>query len=182
MNNQSHEKISALTLGDWSDIASVIALFGIIFAFWQILVNRGQWKTMQSELSLLSMQVQDLLEARKGKIFKLKRAVRSLYDACQNVPSPPEIDKDEILNFNINKLAAIEASCDAFFFREVVDVPDLSNSLEELDAVSQDAQDDIIALSKLGPSATDTDLIAAAEQLKVVYRLAGKCDELLSQL
>ena len=149
-------------------IVGVLGFVGVVLAFIRIgLVNR---------------QLEDLLEAKNAKIYKLKRAVKSIYDACQNVPAPPQTDKEEILGFNDAKFSFLEASCDTFAFKEVGKVKGLRQELEKLDIAVQDAQDDLALLRQKGRKATENDVAEVASQIHEVYKLSGECDSKLSSI
>jgi hypothetical protein len=175
MMNLSAPTVGAVSSDPLATAAFVVAVLAFLATAWQAYVAHRQ-------LSGVRADVQELQEVRRGKLYKLKRAVASLYDACQNIPAPPEVDRDETLGFNLGRLSAVEASCDTFFFGEINAVPGLRNLLEQLDQAAQDAQDDVIAASKAGAALTREELISVADQLRTVYRLAGECDQLLAKV
>lgn len=175
MMNES-SSYTALPISDVIAFAALIVAGLAFFATaWQAYLAHRQFAAVRADL-------EDAKEARRGKIYKLKRAVRALYDACQNIPALPDFDREEVLAFNHSRLTGIEASSDTFFFREINDVPLLRSRLEELDQASQDAQEDLLTAQKSENSISDTDLRSAADQLHKVYRLAGECDQLLSAI
>jgi hypothetical protein len=128
-------------------LAAYLALFASIGAClatgWQALVARGALSATRDQINILKEQINDLLEARRGKIYKLKRAIDSLYDECQDIPDAPDITREDIKKLNLGRFSAIEASCDTFFFKEITAVRHLSGKLSELDQATQDGQTDV---------------------------------------